>query len=977
MLSQDSTIIIRSASSIAGFFHDIGKGNNVFAKKLLSANNKGIAVEAYRHEWISFKLFEAFVANKPIKQWLSELTLPNLIDEKQLIDYLANEAILNNFNTKFSNFDDFTKLVAWLILTHHKLPVFPDGLSSQPTLDHHDLNTYFLDDCDIKWNTPAYNHVKQNHPNVLTQNITFDNGLITQSLTWQQNMAEAAKYALTHIDTLTCFIWETNLLEQHLSRMVLMLADRNYSVQSPTLSYQDPSFLSYANTDKSFQLKQKLDEHNIGVATLAHTYADLIPTFIKELPKVAPNTVLTNGISQTPNEFENWQNKAVQAVANCERGKGFFGVNMASTGKGKTLANTRIMHALNRTNRNRLSIVLGLRTLTTQTGEALKSMLHLQDNQDIAVMVGSKYLEQEQDNQSNELSLRGSESLIEYDDFNIVGANLSSSVDTKLAQFFPDNEKNRELIKAPILVSTIDHLMPVVESIRGGHQIAPMLRLLSSDLIIDEPDDFSLSDLPALLRLVHFAGMLGCRVLLSSATIPAPMVAALFNAYLVGRGIFEKNRQVSVYCGWFDEYTSHRTSMENANDYLRYHAAFVAQRSKSLEQEKPIRRSQIVPVLPKKNPIDSLANTIFETTLQAHELNHEAKDGICLSVGLVRFANINPLVAIAKQLFMMAPPEDYCIHYCVYHSQFTIAQRSMIENNLDEVLNRKSADAIWDNELITQAMRKNPKAKHHIFVVLATPVCEIGRDHDYDWAIAELSSMRSLVQLSGLIQRHRKQVAVNNNLFILNQNFNQLIDRKIVYTKPGFESTKFHIVEHKNADEVLTPSQYQVINAVPCIAFLPAKKPHYQNLVDLENNAYWFKLLGLKQKFPTHYESNYAKLWLDHKLTWTGELQRQQRFRGTNKELTFRQCSLNGRLVWMIHNQLNYNELVQTNYIKDIDIDFADNVFAWLPPASTPKEINSIYAEVTISIYSNSSKMYYYNTVLGVFSNIEEIYGKQ
>ena len=39
-----------------------------------------------------------------------------------------------------------------------------------------------------------------------------------------------------------------------------------------------------------------------------------------------------------------------------------------------------------------------------------------------------------------------------------------------------------------------------------------MLRLLTSDLVLDEPDDFGLEDLPALCRLVNWAGMLGSRI---------------------------------------------------------------------------------------------------------------------------------------------------------------------------------------------------------------------------------------------------------------------------------------------------------------------------------------------------------------------------------------------------------------------------------------------------------------------------------
>ena len=67
-----------------------------------------------------------------------------------------------------------------------------------------------------------------------------------------------------------------------------------------------------------------------------------------------------------------------------------------------------------------------------------------------------------------------------------------------------------------------------------------MLRLLTSDLVLDEPDDFGLSDLPALCRLVNWAGMLGCRVLLSSATLQPALLNALFAAYQAGRAHFHK-----------------------------------------------------------------------------------------------------------------------------------------------------------------------------------------------------------------------------------------------------------------------------------------------------------------------------------------------------------------------------------------------------------------------------------------------------
>jgi CRISPR-associated endonuclease/helicase Cas3 len=48
--------------------------------------------------------------------------------------------------------------------------------------------------------------------------------------------------------------------------------------------------------------------------------------------------------------------------------------------------------------------------------------------------------------------------------------------------------------------------MGVTETKRGGRYILPFLRLMSSDLVIDEVDDFDGKDLIAIGRLIHHAG---------------------------------------------------------------------------------------------------------------------------------------------------------------------------------------------------------------------------------------------------------------------------------------------------------------------------------------------------------------------------------------------------------------------------------------------------------------------------------------
>ncbi len=45
-------------AGIAGLFHDFGKANQLFQEKLKKKNKY---CEPYRHEWVSLRLFEAFV----------------------------------------------------------------------------------------------------------------------------------------------------------------------------------------------------------------------------------------------------------------------------------------------------------------------------------------------------------------------------------------------------------------------------------------------------------------------------------------------------------------------------------------------------------------------------------------------------------------------------------------------------------------------------------------------------------------------------------------------------------------------------------------------------------------------------------------------------------------------------------------------------------------------------------------------------
>lgn len=80
---------------------------------------------------------------------------------------------------------------------------------------------------------------------------------------------------------------------------------------------------------------------------------------------------------------------------------------------------------------------------------------------------------------------------------------------------------------------------------------------------------------------------------------------------------------------------------------------------------------------------------------------------------------------------------DTQFHLCCYHSNQLLLLRNVLEQRLDKILQRThvSDEQFIQHEDIARAIAQFPNAEHHIFMVLATAVAEVGRDHDYDWAL--------------------------------------------------------------------------------------------------------------------------------------------------------------------------------------------------------------------------------------------------
>ena len=116
---EDITLL----AGLAALMHDLGKACASFQTKL----KPGAPLERnlYRHEWISLRLFEAFVGDDDDASWLARLAGIDSGDDSVWLARLNKDGIDARDATPFQHLPPLASAVGWLILTHHRLPVMP------------------------------------------------------------------------------------------------------------------------------------------------------------------------------------------------------------------------------------------------------------------------------------------------------------------------------------------------------------------------------------------------------------------------------------------------------------------------------------------------------------------------------------------------------------------------------------------------------------------------------------------------------------------------------------------------------------------------------------------------------------------------------------------------------------------------------------------------------------------------------------
>lgn len=1001
--------LIKAIAALAALLHDWGKASDLFQHKLRAAGKGKLEADPFRHEWISCKLLEALVrytdAYDDDKKWLTALA-EGTINTKALAE-LAGK----NMGT-LGPMPPVASMLAWIILSHHRLPYIEDdntrnGYQSDGVYSFQQM----IERICSSWGysrrcSNEDERKKEKQCFSFRQGLLWDDGLL-----WQKALKKWAAKMLREEAALCMLIREGNLAFRSIAtyaRLCLMLSDHyisslpregaGKSTHKKKHSWSPVEL--WANTDCNKELKQSLEEHVVSVMEQALQIAHQLPNFAAQMEKAEDIAFLKK---QSPKSFR-WQDRAVEKIKQFrqkERGKmAYFIVNMASTGCGKTIANAKLMNAVSEDGESlRYVLALGLRTLTLQTGDEYRTRIGL-DKSELAVMIGSSVIQSlhEQDKMDEEdiSSIGETEALmqeeLDYDD------TCSAEQTVFLDIFFQHNpQKYKAFLYKPVLTATIDYMMAATETVRGGKYMLPLLRLMSSDLVIDEIDDFDKKDLIAISRLVHLAGMMGRSVAISSATIPPDLAQGMFRAYMRGLACYNQFFTEAKQCGVVlcDEFktVAGRIAMGDFQAYKVMHEAFVDKRVQHLEKQ-VIKRKGIIVDIPEAPDGGSRITQFFEAVKKAaislHDDNYvmDKRTKKRVSFGLIRLANTSPCVACSLYLLSSECmlPNGYAIRVMTYHSRQILIMRHEQEKYLDAVLKRKydSSVPVDIQDPVIRRHLDRIEEDNVLFIVVATPIEEIGRDHDFDWAVVEPSSYRSFIQLAGRVLRHRMVYAdiIKPNIAVMQYNIKALQGKPQAFTKPGYEVKPYHLRSHDLHDIIDEGAFHKKIDAV-----LRIRKP-VMNGTDKKDVSLLIDLEHMTMEDFNSAEPGPQGLsgWIDEYWWLTALPQTFNRFREGQADRKLIGVYRDGKIHFSMYEDGECIDCGDTLHIKQDTIEYgAERI--WLPRTyedalcrripeddDLPEEelletLSNKYGEITLPVDSGD-ETWFYDDQFGIFKKM-------
>lgn len=797
-------VLLRNIVALAALFHDFGKYTKWFQKKLRKSKNIS---DLLRHEIISYAVLRATRSRYDNdRDWLLALSdqqkLPILIEEafaevfadpyrflsrheKEKVDL---GAVLKSdmqvwLSGPLNETNVVSRAVANLVLTHHRLANgYPDkekayrsialGLKGPAGYINHDptedLAVILKETLALPNTRPIWRSDR-----LLRDISRVSSTLATLPVTDAENVLKA------------CALY---------GRTALILGDHKASEDGRTRNAYSPAtskLVAFANTSTSVAgyLGEPLDSHLRSTMRESRGSVNVMLGARSSFPALFDHAIPACIGSPTPGENGRfrWQvevGEAIKTSRNRSSDAGFFGVLMAETGSGKTRAAPILFNALRTGSGDgmRLTVTSGLRALTLQAGQEYRDDLGF-NSADVNVVIGDTLTRQLSELESED---RSGSSASELDDY-IVDAPtdpaLVHQLPAKVHRLFSGqkNSDKRALLAAPVLVCTLDTVMPVADAKRGGHTIAA-LRLASSDLFIDEIDDFQDEDIAAICRLVHHSAAFGRKVVVASATVRPDVIKALALAYLSGRKIFDSifaGQRPSLF-GFFSNATGPAlVETGDVAEVMAVHTSFVGAFVAAIDH-RPAKRRMGIARFHRGTGVKNMFLSLDDHINVLHDKHHvcDPVTGKRVSIGVVRWSNLGPSIKYAQHLAACSrKSEGRTIKIVPYNGSLFPAVRHRVEQVINPLLKRRlkdGVDPIFDKPVI-RTLLDGATENDVIVVVVTTSLEETGRDHDFDWALAEPSSLRGVIQLAGRCRRHREAGSLlYPNLLIMEATFRQV-----------------------------------------------------------------------------------------------------------------------------------------------------------------------------------------------------------
>ena len=871
------TKLLRHVTRLAALFHDLGKINKAFQENLKYGLSRA---EAVRHDLLSCMILYQALKNAlgenihSDDQWLelfadgkAELDAPSvfdsIIDEQNRIRIDSRnelkERIDNNTNNaeRICEIERFLKnpcvweetpllaSICWLILSHHRLSNGRHGsfnlISVQNFLNPRYVRNF--EDC---------------------FRIESHHFLPWLKESWQISLTDCIKslrFLLeNHADSLSEFIaendqplWNLNRdnpewfdLLTHQARPMLVYADYYGSIakRCPSVSDNELRYVPFANTEEPqhfnrgkpdlpgrlnyladplwshlLSVRSKVDfffrlSHN---ANTAHSVFDV----------VEPDEILKDSMwcQKTLDKRFVWQVEAEKKLKRISNIKDvpFFGAVLSETGSGKTIGGARIMKSVSKN--LRFTLALGLRSLTLQSGKTYQENLKLHDHH-VATIIGStitKSLFELEDKEGEEGSLNDNEILdAEYEKRNPYEVEYHAlKSDPNLEKVF-GGAKAVKMLSSPILVATVDHIVHCTEMSRSAEG-RMLMRVMTSDLILDEIDNYCANDLISLGKLVYLHGLYGRNVILMSATLSPVVLEGLWSAYHAGLRVFSYREDRPFCCnvGLFSNRTApvFLRNVKEMTGIMGKYSTFIDEFTERQQRREVRHRLSIVEV-----SAGEYHEQVLAACFEKHKNNYtvDPSSGKRFSIGFVRWNRVSSARDFARFLYNRDQVEEYEYRVVCYHSKYMVIELYAIERVLNRILNRMNPEDIFRDAFVREFLDSIEK-EDAMVIVSTTSIQETGRDHDYDWNILEPCSTRSVIQSSGRVGRHRNRVlkADVSNIGLLSCPVKALKeDTARIWAYPGIETNKkYSLCKHPKGKAV-----YETLRAAG-IVFESTGKP--------------------------------------------------------------------------------------------------------------------------------------------------------